>query len=400
MAMLCLKFASAQEIIKPLKVGDQIPKYLMTLKLLRVNRLGDLETINLSENTKKLVIIDFWASWCGPCLQSLAKLDALRKDFKEHLIIIPSTYEDSDIASKSLNSHEIDLFSISGANNGILKKYFPHRFVPHQVWIKDGIVKAITSGSETTKINIASAIYDNQFVKHVKSDIVEFDRTAPLMTYANQKGIPVKFNIVTTGYIEGLGSNTIQVHNNGFVMSSYYNQPILTIYKKVMNVDFNRIIPNMKDSEKYTDRTLSKEQRYFNLQVTTEDNGKLKTDAKILLALNMAFGLSTNQKKKLAPCFVIRRINEFPKSSFPTKIDTVSLLNMDGLLSALNYSSSWRPNQLIFINESDYSGKISWKTQDFNISQIEELKNQLFSVGLKLNKEYRELDFYEIMDNK
>lgn len=33
---------------------------------------------------EKLTIIDFWASWCKPCIKSMPKLEALRNTYKAH----------------------------------------------------------------------------------------------------------------------------------------------------------------------------------------------------------------------------------------------------------------------------------------------------------------------------
>jgi cytochrome c biogenesis protein CcmG/thiol:disulfide interchange protein DsbE len=46
------------------------------------------KTVKLSDYKGKVVIIDFWATWCPPCRKGIPDLISIQKDFKDDLVII------------------------------------------------------------------------------------------------------------------------------------------------------------------------------------------------------------------------------------------------------------------------------------------------------------------------
>jgi peroxiredoxin len=51
------------------------------------------EDISLTDLKGKVVVMDFWATWCGPCVESIPKLQALYEKYKDrNLAILGITY--------------------------------------------------------------------------------------------------------------------------------------------------------------------------------------------------------------------------------------------------------------------------------------------------------------------
>jgi cytochrome c biogenesis protein CcmG/thiol:disulfide interchange protein DsbE len=54
----------------------------------------DGKTVKLSDFKGKIVIIDFWATWCPPCRKGIPDLVELQKTYKDDLVIIGISLDD------------------------------------------------------------------------------------------------------------------------------------------------------------------------------------------------------------------------------------------------------------------------------------------------------------------
>ncbi len=46
------------------------------------------ETVRLSDHRGKAVVVDFWATWCGPCRAVMPTLEALSRDYADQLTVL------------------------------------------------------------------------------------------------------------------------------------------------------------------------------------------------------------------------------------------------------------------------------------------------------------------------
>ncbi len=168
-----------------LRVGDSLPSRLWSVELTAINHHKN--TVTLSDYKDKLIIIDFWATWCTPCIRSLHKLDSLQKNFGQALAVIPVTYEKKSEAFSKFNKYGWRLHSI--VEDTVLKKYFPHYLIPHQVWIKNGKVLSITGAEYSNLENISKVLHHKPMRMIQKKDANVVDMSKDSLNFPYFKSL-------------------------------------------------------------------------------------------------------------------------------------------------------------------------------------------------------------------
>lgn len=136
--------------------GKQIQIYLFSYRRVAVgDRLPDftLPDLNgtihrLSDHTGKYLLLDFWASWCGPCVAAIPELREVWESNKDILTVIGISLDDSKQEwAKAVEKHAVPWLDLNAPTGSEILGCFHVTTIPRQIIVSpDGIVIASWEG--------------------------------------------------------------------------------------------------------------------------------------------------------------------------------------------------------------------------------------------------------------
>ncbi|MGJ1519837.1 TlpA family protein disulfide reductase [Sphingobacterium siyangense] len=160
-----------------LKPGDKIPDAVWNQSLELNYFNGKKKTIKFADLKGKLILLDFWATWCPSCIEGFPHLEdvlAINKDEIAVLLVNSTQTKDTQKRVQDLKKKYKTAYGFQTSlpylfGDTIFQQLFPHNAVPHVVWInKDGILVANTYPNALSKENITAVLHTGNADFHQK----------------------------------------------------------------------------------------------------------------------------------------------------------------------------------------------------------------------------------------
>ncbi|MBL0744846.1 TlpA family protein disulfide reductase [Chryseolinea lacunae] len=203
---LCLSVNTVGYTQKALAIGDKLPSDIIVRNILHY----PTGQASVGEFRGKLLILDFWATWCSPCVAMMPKSDSLQRAFAADVQFLPVTRQGRNEVERLLNRAPklkgIRLPMATGDTT--LIKFFPHHELPHYVWIDPaGTVVAITDHRDVNAATIRKVLDKSPLSLAEKRDDVAVPYTPDEPLSFQSIGMEkqdVVFQSLLTGYLEGV----------------------------------------------------------------------------------------------------------------------------------------------------------------------------------------------------
>lgn len=116
----------------PAQVGKIAPDFTVS---------DGTNTIHLASYRGKVVLLNFWASWCGPCIEETPGLMALHRDMPGLVMLGVSVDTDADAYRSFLAQHHVDYATVIDPDKTAANLYHTDGWPETYIIDRKGIIR-------------------------------------------------------------------------------------------------------------------------------------------------------------------------------------------------------------------------------------------------------------------
>ena len=131
--LLAILFSSCYQGTRPAQLGTDAPQFTVT---------DNDRTVSLRDLHGKVVVLNFWATWCAPCVEEMPSLVALQKDMGDKVTVLAVSMDVDEKAYKQfITDHHIALLTVRDAANKSNALYGTFKFPETYIIDRRGILR-------------------------------------------------------------------------------------------------------------------------------------------------------------------------------------------------------------------------------------------------------------------
>jgi cytochrome c biogenesis protein CcmG/thiol:disulfide interchange protein DsbE len=132
--LLCLILSGCYGKSRPPRIGSPAPDFTVQ---------DSERKVTLSELRGKVVVLNFWASWCQPCIEETPSLVDMQHKLRDKGITVLSVNvdDDEDAYHRFLIAYHMDMLTVRDANKTSNALYGTFKFPETYVIDKDGVMQ-------------------------------------------------------------------------------------------------------------------------------------------------------------------------------------------------------------------------------------------------------------------
>jgi peroxiredoxin len=105
-------------------------------------------SVHLSSYRGQVVLLNFWATWCAPCIEEMPSLLALHHDQPALAVIAVSIDEDADAYSRFLVRRHVDLITVRDPGQRAAQLYRTEMWPETYVIDRQGVIRRKFIGAQ------------------------------------------------------------------------------------------------------------------------------------------------------------------------------------------------------------------------------------------------------------
>jgi peroxiredoxin len=105
-------------------------------------------TVHLASYRGQVVLVNFWATWCEPCVVELPSLLQLHRDQPNLVILAVSIDEDADDYSRFIARRHVDLITVRDPTQSAAKLFHTDMWPETYVIDRNGIIRSKYVGAQ------------------------------------------------------------------------------------------------------------------------------------------------------------------------------------------------------------------------------------------------------------